>query len=87
MESFVLGNNKHGSFKVNLKNTSKNDIEVYEAPIGGGKHSLQVIKPNSMVTLKVDPNTALFIQNKSEDTAYVKLKVTGDVGLSMDYNR
>ena len=45
-DSFVLGNNEHGSFKVKLKNVSKNNIDVYEAPISGGTHSRMTIKPN-----------------------------------------
>ena len=85
LDSFILGNNKHGSFKVQLKNTSKNDIDVYQVPIDGGQHSFQVIKPNDKVNLQVGSNTALFIQNKSNDTASVILKVTGDTGLSMGY--
>ena len=85
MDSFILGNNEHGSFRVKLKNPSRSDIEVYKAPIAGGKHSSQIIKPNATVNLHVDPNTALFIQNNSKDTVSVNLKVTGDVGLSMGY--
>jgi len=85
MDSFILGNNKHNSFKVKLTNISKNDIEIHKAPIDGGQHSFEVVKPNALVSLKVESNTALFIQNKSNDTAFVKLKVTGDLGLSMGY--
>jgi len=85
MDSFILDNNKHSSFKVKLESTSKNDIEVYQAPIDGGQHSFKVIKPNAKVNLKVESNTALFIQNKPDDTVSVNLKVTGDVGLSMGY--
>lgn len=84
-DSFVLGNNEHGSFKVKLKNTSKNNLEVYQAPINGGKHSPQSVKPKESVTIKTDRNTALIIENKSNDTASVVLKVTGDIGLSMGY--
>ena len=84
-ESFVLGNNEHGSFKVKLKNVSKNNLEVYHAPIEGGKHSSQKVKPNDYATFKVDRNTALIINNASKDTASVDLKVTGDTGLSMGY--
>jgi len=85
-DSFVLGNNKHGAFKVKLKNVSKNNIEVYHAPIAGGKHSSQKVKPNESATVKVDRNTALIINNTSKDTASVDLKVTGDTGLSMGYS-
>jgi len=84
-DSFVLGNNEHGSFKVKLKNVSKNELEVYHAPIDGGKHSPQNVKPDESTRIKVDKNTALVIENKSADTASVDLKVTGDVGLSMGY--
>ena len=84
-DSFVLGNNQHGSFKVKLKNVSKNNIEVYQAPIGGGTHSPREVKPNQLVVVKVARNTALIIDNKSVDTVSVDLKVTGDIGLSMGY--
>lgn len=84
-DSFILGNNEHGSFKVQLKNVSKNDLNVYHAPVGGGRHSGQTVKPNESVTIKVDRNTALVIQNATPDTASVDLKVTGDLGLSMGY--
>ena len=84
-ESFVLGNNQHGRFKVKMRNLSKNDLEVYHAPITGGRHSSQKVKPNERVTVKVDKNTSLVIDNKSKDTASVDLNVTGDLGLSMGY--
>lgn len=84
-KSFVLGNNEHGAAKVKLKNISPNDIEVYHAPINGGKHSSQIVKPNETVTVKVEKNTALVIANLSSLQASVKLFVTGDLGLSMGY--
>jgi hypothetical protein len=82
---FVLGDNEHGSFKVRVKNVSAKAIDVYRAPIAGGKHSRQTINPNQTVTVKVERNTALMFENASSDTANVQLKVTGDVGLSMNY--
>jgi hypothetical protein len=86
-ESFVLGNNKHSSFRVKLKNVSKNDLEVYYAPIDGGTHSNQNVKQNKTVSLLVDKNTALIISNKSAETGSVDLYVTGDTGLSMDFKK
>jgi PBP1b-binding outer membrane lipoprotein LpoB len=86
-DSFVLGNNQHGSFKVKLKNVSKNNLEVYQAPIEGGKHSFQKVKPNEYTNVKVDRNTALIINNMSKDTASVNLKVTGDLNLGMTYQK
>jgi hypothetical protein len=84
-DSFVLGNNTHGKFSASLTNTSKEDIEVYEAPVGGGKHSTVIVKPGKTVKAKVDANTALIVQNKSGNSVNVKLKVKGDTGLSMGY--
>ena len=84
-DAFKLGDNKHGSFTVKLKNVSKNDLTVYEAPINGGKHSFVVVKPQQTVKVSVDENTALIIENKSADTASVDLFVKGDLGLSMGY--
>ncbi|MBK9735361.1 MAG: hypothetical protein IPO92_10485 [Saprospiraceae bacterium] len=40
MDSFILGNNEHGSFSVKLKNISADDLEVFHAPIRRGRHSL-----------------------------------------------
>lgn len=84
-DSFVLGNNEHGSFKVKLKNVSKNEIDVYEAPISGGTHTRMTVKPNESVVVNVERNTALYIENKFNEYASVDLKVTGDLGLSMGY--
>ncbi len=84
-ESFVLGNNEHGSFKVRMTNASLNNLSYYEAPITGGTHSPQSIKPYQTAIIKVDRNTALIIDNPSNIMATVKLKITGDVGLSMGY--
>jgi hypothetical protein len=84
-ESFVLGNNEHRSFSVKLKNVSANDLTVYLAPIEGGTHSPQVVKPNQSASIKVSKNTALIVNNTSNETSSVNLKVVGDTGLSMGY--
>jgi len=84
-ESFVLGNNEHGQFSVKLKNVSASNVEVWEVPIGGGRHSQVIVKPNETVKVSVDKNTALRIENKANDQAAVELLVKGDTGLSMGY--
>jgi hypothetical protein len=86
-DAFVLGNNKHGSFRASLKNISKHPITVHEAPIDGGKHSETTVQPNQKVSVKVDRNTALIVTNASNTEAAVQLKVTGDTGLSMGYKK
>jgi hypothetical protein len=86
-DSFVLGDNVHGQFSVKLKNVSKNAIVVYHAPNEGGKHTFETVQPNQTVKVKVEPNTALVVENKSNDVANVDLLVKGDTGLSMGYKK
>ena len=85
--SFVLGNNEHGSFTVQLKNVSTNDLVLHRAPISGGTHSYVTVKPTETVKVNVESNTALIIENKSNDTASVDLYIKGDTGLSMGYKK
>ena len=85
--SFVLGNNKHGTFTVQLKNVSTNDLVLHRAPISGGTHSYVTVKPTETVKVNVESNTALIIENKSNDTASVDLYIKGDTGLSMGYKK
>ena len=85
--SFVLGNNEHGSFSVKLKNLSKNEVVLHRAPIAGGNHSFVTVQPNETVKVNVEKNTALVIQNNSSDTASVDLFIKGDTGLSMGYKK
>lgn len=86
-DSFVLGNNEHGTFKVKLKNVSNHNLKLFMAPIDGGTHSPIIVKPNETVSVKADCNTALVIENKSDETASVDLYVTSDTGLSMGYKK
>ena len=86
-DSFILGKNEHGNFKVKLKNVSKNSIQIHQEPNDGGTHSFQKVKPNELITIKIDKNTALVFANDTKDTASVDLKVTGDIGLSMGYRK
>lgn len=84
-ESFVLGNNEHGIFKVKLKNVSNHPLTIVMAPINGGTHSPITVQPNETKTIKAERNTALVIANNSIEIASVDLYVTGDTGLSMGY--
>ena len=86
-DSFVLGDNEHGRFTAHLKNTSREPVKVYQAPIGGGTHSPEIVQPNQSVTVRVERNTALVIENPTTTEASVALKVKGDTGLSMGYKK
>lgn len=85
--SFVLGNNEHGSFSVQLKNVSKNEVVLHKAPIAGGNYSYLTVQPNKSVKVNVAENTALIIENNTNDTASVNLYIKGDTGLSMGYKK
>jgi hypothetical protein len=85
--SFVLGNNEHGSFSVRLKNASSNNVEVHRAPIAGGTHTYETVKPGQTVNVSVEKDCALVIDNKSTNKATVELLVKGDTGLSMGYKK
>jgi len=84
-DAFILGNNEHGRFSVKLKNASDNDLELWRAPIDGGRHSPMTVKPNETVKVSVEKNTALKIENNHNEKATVELLVKGDTGLSMGY--
>jgi hypothetical protein len=75
------------SFQVAVVNEGKSPIEVYHAPLSGGKHSTERIAVGGKLKIKVEPNTALIFNNDSPDTVAVKLRVHGDLGLSMGYGR
>ena len=85
-EKFVLGNNKHGSFKTHLQNEGVTLLKVYQAPIEGGTHSPIFIKPQESATVETEKNTALIIENTGDEHASVTLKVKGDLNLGMTYN-
>lgn len=86
-ESFVLGNNQHGSFTTYLKNEGATVLKIYQAPIDGETYSLLVIKPKETVTVRTEKNTALIIENTGNEEASVSLKVRGDLNLGMGYNK
>jgi hypothetical protein len=84
-ESFVLGDNKHGVFKTNLKNEGVTVLKIYKAPIAGGTNSPQLVKPQETIFVKTEKNTALIIENTGNEYASVTLKVKGDLNLGMTY--
>ena len=84
-DAFLLGNNEHGRFTVALKNNSKTNLTVWRCPIAGGQHSPVVVPPANSIRVSVERNTALRIDNESDEQATVELVVKGDIGLSMGY--
>lgn len=86
-ESFLLGNNAHGKFSAKVTNTSITPITLWKCPIEGGRHSTVTLDPSSTIKVNVEKNTAFRIENDSEEEISIQLKVSGDVGLSMGYQK
>lgn len=86
-ESFLLGNNVHRRFSATVTNTSVTPITIWKCPIDGGQHSPITLEQATTVKIKVEKNTALRIENDSKEQISVQLKVSGDIGLSMGYQK
>jgi hypothetical protein len=86
-DSFVLGNNEHGPFNVKMENTSKSELTIEQMKVGEQPGAPKTIAPNERISIKVLRNTAVVISNKTNNTASVNLKVSGDKGLSMQYKQ
>lgn len=84
-KSFVLGDNEHEAFEASLKNISKENLELSQMPSGGTKTLLQVLNPNKSATVKIEKNTALYIENKTNNKASVELNLKSGTHLSMGY--
>ena len=86
-ESFILGNNTHGKFSAKVTNSSVTPITIWKCPLDGGKHSPITLNQSTTIKVKVEKNPALKIQNESEEKISIQLKVSGDIGLSMGYQK
>jgi len=86
-ESFIIGNNAHRKFSAKVTNTSFTSITIWKCPIEGGKHSPITLNQSTTIKVKVEKNTALKIENDSEEKVSIQLKVSGDIGLSMGYQK
>jgi uncharacterized protein YxeA len=84
-KSFVLGDNDHSPFEVTIKNISNDNVELSQMPNGGNKQLIQVLNPSKSATVKVEKNTALYIENKSNNKASVELNLNSNSHLSMGY--
>jgi len=86
-DEFILGNNVHGKFYADVTNISKFEIIFWQYPNDGGRHSPITLKPSMNAKVTVDKNTSLRFENHSKEEVAIKLKVKGDIGLSMGYKK
>jgi len=82
-KAFELGEGTHGSFKARVYNDSEVPVEICSAGMGQAEIKLIILKPGQQKTVRFAADTKAIFKNNSEKEAVVKLKVTGDTGLSM----
>jgi hypothetical protein len=82
-KEFELGDGEHGAFKATVKNISTVPVEVCATPLGGTEKKLATLQPGEQQTVRFAANTKATFKNNNNTQADLKLKVTGDTGLSM----
>lgn len=84
-KQFVLGGGQPGAFKVVAHNVGKVAVEFKERPRDGGIFGRTTLQPGQRGTLRYLAGSSALLLNPSAQTANVKLHVTGDTKLSMNY--
>lgn len=82
-KAFELGDGTHGSFKAQVYNESNVPVEICSAGLGQTEKKLIILKPGQQKTVRFAADTKAIFKNNSDQEVVVKLKVTGDTGLSM----
>jgi hypothetical protein len=82
-KTFELGDGNHGSFKASIKNDGEVAVDIYETLLGGLAKKLLTLQPGQQKTVRFGADTKASFKNSSTKEAAVKLKVTGDTGLTM----
>ena len=84
-KSFVLGDNEHEQFEATVKNISNNEVKLSQMPNNGVKKFIQILEPGKSVSVTIEKNTALYIDNKSDNKVTVELNLKSGPHLSMGY--
>lgn len=82
-KAFELGDGTHGSFKARVYNDSEVPVEICSAGLDQAEKKLLTLNPGQQKTVRFGADTKAIFKNNSDKEAVVKLKVTGDTGLSM----
>ncbi|UOQ70303.1 hypothetical protein [Hymenobacter cellulosilyticus] len=85
-KQFALGGGQPGAFRVVARNVGKVAVEFKERPRGGGIFGRATLQPGQAATLRyMAGSTAVLLNGSAQTTANVKLRVTGDTNLRMNY--
>lgn len=82
-KAFELGDGNHGSFKAMVKNISEVPVEICSARLGQSEQKLITLNSGQQKTVRFAADTKAIFKNNNDKAATVKLKVTGDTGLTM----
>jgi hypothetical protein len=82
-KGFELGDGTHGAFTAMVRNDCSVAVEIYKMPLGGTIQKIATLQPGQQKKVRIDADTKAIFKNISNEEAAVKLKVTGDTGLSI----
>ncbi|PJJ59665.1 hypothetical protein [Hymenobacter chitinivorans] len=84
-KQFALGGGQPGAFKVTARNVGNVAVEFKERPRNGGIFGRTTLQPGQTATLRYLAGSTAVLLNGSGQTANVRLRITGDTNLRMDY--
>jgi hypothetical protein len=81
--TFEVGEEKHGAFTVDVRNTCKQPIGVSRATIDGNETQLATVASGKSKTFSIPQDTKAMFANRSKITCIIELTLSGDTDLSM----
>lgn len=82
---FELGNNQHGAFVAQVRNTGAVPVTVSQRQPNGLTTSLGQLKPRDYQKLQFGTGTTAVFGNASAQSAELSLSLSGDTNLRMGY--
>ena len=84
-KEFELGNNQHGAFAAQVRNTGTVLVTVSQRQPNGLATSLGQLKPGDQQKLQFGPGATAVFKNASAKAAELSLSLMGDTNLRMGY--
>lgn len=87
-QQFVLGYNEHKSFNTKIENVGNTTVALAQRLPNGDEVDLGKLEAGQSISTQFSPNCAAILTNTdAEKQAKLQVKVTGDKGLNMEYER
>lgn len=83
-EQFILGENSHEGFTARLENRGPNQAEVVRRSFGV-ESVIAVLRAGDRASVDFPADSVVFLRNRGPQDTLVKVKLSGDTGLSMGY--